>query len=196
LDAPTGALEEVEVRTNRSVRGVSIVGVFSTLLTVILLGSGEGRTKEETVRSTGTELVAVFIASSTCGGITDPRLEPGLGRAMNVLAEDARLQGHRFIRVGIALDPDPEAGLDVLNRFGPFDELYIGGEYLNAGALNYLDSGALAIPQLVVVRRDVRVTGGLMAVASADVIMRKVGADQIDRWSQVAVASLGDGTME
>jgi hypothetical protein len=112
------------VRTNRSVRGVSIVGVFSTLLTVILLGSGEGRTKEETVRSTGTELVAVFIASSTCGGITDPRLEPGLGRAMNVLAEDARLQGHRFIRVGIALDPDPEAGLDVLNRFGPFDEYW------------------------------------------------------------------------
>ena len=46
--------------------------------------------------------------------------------------------------------------------------------------------GVEAVPQVVILRREVRVDGGIMRIEHADVLLRKVGAETIGQWVELA----------
>lgn len=165
---------------------------FASLCTAMVLWAQPRHVEVEPQLSSGEELVAIFIASSTCAGIEDPRLPEAVGDAMDYVQTRALIDGARFVKVGVGLDTDVEAASGVLRKFGEFDELHLGGSFLNAAAVHYLSTlhGNVGVPQLVVVRRTVTVRGGLSWVEAEEVVVRKVGVDDISEWAAAATAEL------
>ena len=138
--------------------------------------------------STGSELVFVFIASSSCAGIKDPSLPEALARARAGLKTQAERDGHRFVAIGVSLDWHLPDGIQMLEEFGPFDEILVGRGWLNTGAVRYIWEdirGAAAIPQVVVTTRGV-VSDRVIEVGGEELVVRKAGARQIADWSSLA----------
>ncbi|WP_419941020.1 hypothetical protein [Candidatus Palauibacter sp.] len=136
----------------------------------------------------GTEIAYVFVPSTTCAGINDPNLEDALRATRRYVGEYARGHGYGFATVGVSIDTDLDRGKELLERFGPFDEIHVGRGYLNAAAQRYMRTfvGVEAVPQVVILRREVRVDGGIMRIEHADVLLRKVGAETIGQWVELA----------
>jgi hypothetical protein len=106
----------------------------------------------------GPELLAIFVASSGCGASKYPGLHEALTALRERLRLDAKRADRRFVSVGVAIDQDPASGVNFLRGFGPFDEILSGGGWLNTGSIVFLIRdvpGRLAIPQLVVIERNV-----------------------------------------
>jgi hypothetical protein len=138
--------------------------------------------------ASGTEVVMVFLASSTCPGIHDASLREALRLARDSLAEEARLSGKGFVVVGVSLDWNLESGYRLLERFGPFDEVLIGRSWLNSGAVRYLWSdfpGIAAVPQLVVLERVIDKDRSI-SIRDERVRFRKAGAPVIVNWANAA----------
>lgn len=74
----------------------------------------------------GTELLAIFVASSTCGAAQYPGLKDALHRIRMRLSAEAEREQKRLVSVGVALDHDPWLGIAFLEDFGPFDEVLSG----------------------------------------------------------------------
>jgi hypothetical protein len=137
---------------------------------------------------TGREVVLVFIASSSCPGAKDPRLPEALADIQNHLRREAGEQGSTFVSIGVSLDWDIEKGIKLLRRFGAFDEIAVGRSWMNGAALKYIWEdlpGAASIPQVLLVERTVTQDRAIF-VGGERVRFRKVGAEAIVRWSQLA----------
>jgi hypothetical protein len=96
--------------------------------------------------------------------------------------------GYSFATVGIALDWQIDKGVQLLERFGPFDEIHVGRSWINAGALRYIWQnlpGEASVPQIVIVEREIA-KGRSLEVTGERVRIRKVGARQIIAWSEIA----------
>ena len=140
---------------------------------------------------TGTELVMVFIASSTCTGAKDPELKNALERVRRGLKREAREKKQVFTSIGISLDWSIDAGVQMLDSFGPFDEIAVGRGWMNTGAVKFLWEdlpGEAAVPQLVVVERVVTKDRAIH-VTGERVRYRKIGAPGIATWSRLAFPS-------
>jgi hypothetical protein len=134
----------------------------------------------------GTEVIAFFIASSTCGASQNRNLPSALLKIRNDLAERAHSEGKRFVYAGIALDESAVTGLSFLKPFGPFDEVMAGGSWLGTGAVDFLIRGMpgpLALPQLLVVERDVKASQTAIKVSADRVMSRNLGFVEIFRFA-------------
>lgn len=137
----------------------------------------------------GAELALVYITSSTCRASNRPGLPEGVERLKVLLREAARRNGRSFTTLGIAREWDTEAGIEHLRRFGRFDEVIAGRNWINTGLLRYLWEdlpGTAETPQLLVVdrrlvnRRTPEAADGLLR--DERVVVRKVGSLEIERW--------------
>ena len=123
--------------------------------------------------ATGTDTTAFLFVSSTCGACTDESSVPLVLQSIGSFHESATRRV-----VGVALDQDMSAGLDVLKLFGAFDELILGGSWRNVAALHHVwsDSTAIgAVPQLVLVERRFEEIRGRIAVTMERVLLRVYG---------------------
>lgn len=130
---------------------------------------------------TGTELVGVFIGASTCDASNHPELAEALRL---VRAEVGRRTAYGKVAgwIGVSVDSDLRAGLRFLEGFSQFDEVMAGGGWLNAGANTYLVGdfpGQRAIPQLLLLERDLEVEEGRVVSVQERLVARRVGADAI-----------------
>lgn len=170
--------------------GVSVVLLFvavvpqrarqSAAWSVRDLPSSTKRTKGRVADAT--ELVAVFIASSTCGASAHPTLPEALGKIRASLGARATAAGKRFIFIGVALDEQPSVGLAFLEPFGPFDEVMAGGSWVGTGAVDFLirgNPGPLALPQLLILERDIKAEASAISISEDRVLARKLGFDEI-----------------
>lgn len=135
----------------------------------------------------GTELVLVAMMSSTCAGIQAPGFAEALETIRDHLRREAASAGHTFVTIGVATDWMLDDGVEVLRRFGPFDEILVGRGWMNSGIVKYIWTdfpGRAAVPQLVVVEREV-MTGQFIEVSNARVRYRKASASQIIEWSRL-----------
>lgn len=141
----------------------------------------EASISEGRVRS-GTELIALFIASSTCGASNHPTLPADLRRIRAALASNAAAGRKRFAFVGVALDENPRVGIQFLERFGPFDEILSGGSWVGTGAIDFMIRGIpgpLALPQLLVLERTVKVDASSINVSADRIVARVLGFDEM-----------------
>lgn len=162
-----------------SVLGMSAVGY------VRFHRSGEGGSAAPVHASkvrTGVQHVAVFLVSSTCGASRYPDLPKALAVIRAREDTQATREGKTFISVGVALDDDPSIGLAFLKTFGNFDQLSVGGNWLNAMAIDLLirdTKGPLSLPQLIVLERTVTVGPAAIQVGQDRVMGRYIGFDDI-----------------
>lgn len=131
-----------------------------------------------------TEILMVYIGSSTCGPSNTPGLDETIERLKLATQSRARGRGLTFATMGIARDRNVGAGLEHLAKFGAFDELSAGRGWYNMGLVKYLYEevpGTAATPQVLVVQR--RVLGGLTRGYGPErVLARKVGVKEILDW--------------
>lgn len=140
----------------------------------------------------GTEVLAIFVASSTCGASEYAGLAAAVRRIRSQLKHDAGQEGKRFVFMGIALDQDPMVGIEFLREFGPFDEIQSGGGWLNAGSISFIIRDYPArreVPQLILLERVVKVVDGSIEDLSDRLIGRRTGSDAI-----VAFADMLEGS--
>jgi len=135
----------------------------------------------------GTHVLAIFVASSTCGASEFPGLHEALADIRHTLGARARDDATRFVSVGVSLDDDPWQGAQFLKTFGPFDEVLAGGSWLNTGAITFMLRdwpSPRTIPQLVLVERAVAGTELNVLSVTDRVVGRKIGAEAIVNYAR------------
>lgn len=144
------------------------------------------QTKYEPNRTieTGTEIIFVYIGSSSCTYATqDENIE---------MVQDIKVGLQRrfekkdlsFLSIGIAKDLNPRKGIEHLQHFGYFDEVIIGGGWRSTGLIHYVwnDKMAAAIPQISVVRRDLEVSDGRINITNSKLLINRNGISSIRTW--------------
>ncbi len=133
------------------------------------------------------ELVAVFLLSSDCFASRDKEMPRLLEEIKLSLQQSSGMRSHEFRAVAVAVDASPEAGWNLIRTMGHFDEVVLGGGWLNHGMLAYVwteHAGPPDIPQVVLVRRGVqRMRDGIYGVSGSEVVGRFVGLGEIRRWA-------------
>lgn len=169
---------------------VAFVIGFAVVETLAPEGKAADRTAAaRTVRpKDGTELIAVFLISTNCSASSLPGLKGALAHIRVALTQTAADKKATFVTIGVALDADPWAGVEFIKTFGDFDEVISGGSWMNTAALSYVSRelpGQWAVPQLVILERDVKVTASeqLPTVSTDRLVARKVGVDEISTFA-------------
>lgn len=138
------------------------------------------------VASTGSrrEAVLVLIGSSFCAGMKEAGFRPTFFAARDTVAKQVRLAGRIFLTIGVSLDWDPEVGVGLLKSYGPFDELAVGANWENIGAVDYIwnDKGVAAIPQVVVLERSVNDDGRVISYGPDRILLRLTGTSALQSW--------------
>ena len=138
------------------------------------------------VQWSGDEVRIILFGAQSCGASNDATFLAAFKELRGSLKRLSTL--HPSIRiklVGIAIDVSLERGLDFLRRTGPFDEISVGGNWLNDAAVELFwrdRPGPAALPQVVVVRRPVKVTQRNYWVGGDSIVMRKTGIHDIIEW--------------
>lgn len=134
----------------------------------------------------GSEVVLIYIGASTCGWSAVPELPDLINRLKLALLEQARAEGKNFSAMGIARDAIAVDGWRHLQKFGRFDEIATGHSWANVGIQRYLFgeiAGPAATPQVLVVERNISSEYGHISVEDERLLLRKVGVDQISKWT-------------
>ena len=152
--------------------------------------------------ASGPDLLAIYIGNADCGGSKLPGFREVEQQTMSELRQLAIADHERFVRVGVSIDQSPDVGRSYLRPFGPFDELALGDGFLNIGAVSYLwrdNPGEVALPQIVVIRRDVQLTDAGVIVGRDSVLGRLIGIDGMQDWlarrKRAAAVSKASGTV-
>jgi hypothetical protein len=131
--------------------------------------------------------VVTFIGASWCAGLSDTRL-PGAVKAISeAVGQGARADMRlRVRRIAVWMSDKPEHP-QILDKYGPFDELVSGGRWLNIGTIRYLWAdvpGEPTLPQVIISRRLVTTLPAGMTVGREELLARFVGAFEIVHWSR------------
>lgn len=130
------------------------------------------------------ELVLVLIGSSFCAGMRDTAFRPAFLAVRDTLAKRARQAGEIFVSVGVSIDWDPGMGVNLLKSYGPFDELAVGANWENIGAIDYVwnDKGVAAVPQVVVLERSMNNDGRVISYGPDRLRLRLIGLPDLRSW--------------
>jgi hypothetical protein len=132
----------------------------------------------------GEEVVLVFIGASFCGAQREPGFPAVVERAKLGVARQARERGQQFRAHAVSLDWKPDEAMDFLRHFGAFDEISVGSNWLNDGAVRYIWRdlpGQPAVPQIIILKRHIE-TDGAVSVRDEHVVRRFAGTEQITAW--------------
>lgn len=133
----------------------------------------------------GDQVVVVFIGATFCHGADAPEFAKSVEKMKQLVRQQADSAGEASTVIGVALDWQPDDGIKWLRRFGSFDEVAAGGNWLNAGAIKYIFRdlpGEPGIPQVAIIRRHVEVGTRQIAISPEHLVSRKIGADEIMKW--------------
>lgn len=143
---------------------------------------------------TGKEVVMIFVGTSTCRASTEKGFPEVLERVKLAAQRRATAEGKQFRVIGVAIDNDPEVGLGFLRKFGKFDELSLGGNWVNQDVVRYVWRDMPyrpSIPQLVLVEREIRKETTAVWVSQERELRRLLGTDEIRRWGDAGAPFTG-----
>ena len=126
----------------------------------ILCGSvaGEATTQQDKAVRDGPKLTLVYFTGSNCAPCNFPEVKSAVLEAKRIVAEKALARGVGFTTIGVAIDEDPEKGLEFLKSVGPFDQLSAGGEFANLVVLETMAKTPrqlIAIPMILVFEQSI-----------------------------------------
>lgn len=157
------------------------------LMTILFAACAGPRFETNGVRSwhgvkTERQLQMVIVLSSLCAEARKPAFRNAVRRLAAGVERRARLEGLRFVTIGVSLDVSLDDGLKALAGLVPFNELSVGNSWLNGAAQTFVWStvpGLPAIPQVVVVERHISVRENGLAFGGYSLRGRMVGTDEI-----------------
>jgi hypothetical protein len=130
----------------------------------------------------GRHEVAVFLGMAACGSCRLPELPGAVRLLLDSLRKDAARRGDRFSTLGVVLDDPSPTVIRWLNQFGTFDEIAVGGNWLNTAVAKMVWDDHTAkpgVPQLILLRHDVEATSTSIQVGADSVLRRWLGARQL-----------------
>lgn len=132
----------------------------------------------------GEEIALVFIGASFCNAHNTPGFPDVVETAKLRLQQHAQRAGMQFRAVGVALDWRTADGLAFLARFGAWDEVASGSNWISDAATKYVwrdIPGDANVPQLLVLRRTVQ-TGQAIRLGEDRMVKRISGTAAIQAW--------------
>lgn len=150
----------------------------------------------DTRLESGEHLTLVLVAPT---GTEDPEYVRMVGDAIVEMRRYARERGYHFSTVGVSDDWSISRGLEILEEFGPFDEVIVGRNWFNTGVERYItDFGAqAAVPQVAVLLQERQVDTTPWTYGESREVIRVVGRGPMDAWSArgfaISSATSGEG---
>lgn len=137
----------------------------------------------------GDQLLLVYMGSSTCGACNVDYLPQYLEDLKLMLNQKAMSSSFSFKVIGVSKDWLVDEGIAHLNKFGKFDEIITGNNWLNLALMKYVWQdflGPPGTPQLILIKRNITNHGSngmnLYMVNKEEVILRKIGIGEIESW--------------
>ena len=159
---------------------------FACLGLALLATTGATSRRSAAPLVTTREIIAVYLGTEG----TDARsgMVDVVRDMKSALKQQAASSGRTFVSRGVSLAPSVEGGIRHLALFGPFDEVSLGGNWTNSAVVRYLggdmsNQQRAAIPQVIVLERDVQRDGGSMLLVGPErEIARYIGGNKIADW--------------
>ena len=129
------------------------------------------------------EIIAVYLGTDgTDGGMVD-----AVRNMQSALLRQTDSSGRHLVTRGVSLDESVAEGIRHLATLGTFDEISVGGNWTNSSVVRYLgndmsDHDRAAIPQVVLLEREVRLSAGDLVIGPEREIGRYMGTDRIRSW--------------
>jgi hypothetical protein len=126
----------------------------------------------------GVNEIAIFIGTHRCGVCSRKDLPQLVRDKIDSLRTVAVSRGSRFTVVGVAMDLPRKDALRWIDRFGPFDQVSVGGNWMNEQVVRSVwqdEATVPAVPQLLLVRRTVAGSDSRLAVTADTVLDRWLG---------------------
>lgn len=173
---------------------MAVVGLLVVALAIPAAAQAQGY-EPAGVMPDSSEVVLVFISTSTCTGNEKERLGDAIRDAKLSLRERASAEGSTFFAIGAAAEWSVENGLAYLlegrssygtRDFGAWDEVLAGRNWLNSAAIEFIlrdEKGRPIVPQAIVFRRRVGRGPDGLEVGEREVLVRAVGSQAILDWS-------------
>lgn len=136
----------------------------------------------DTALGTAPRELVIFFGTELCSSCRIPGVSDRVRAIVDSLRGIAVARKIKFVSLGIALDGSPVDGLGWLTKFGQFDEVAIGGNWLNTAVLHYVWSDPATtpgVPQVLLLRQMITTSSSGIAVASDTVLHRWFGVQQI-----------------
>jgi hypothetical protein len=187
-------------------QGLTLVGLF--VLGFLLVSEVRKMPKPglKALANTEREFVLVLLVSPECGASRHPTL-PSAWKDMVEHLQSITSDSVSLRLVGVSMSMSVDPGTDLLESFGEFHEVSIGGGLRNAGALRYMLTdfpGPSEIPQIVLIDREFSEgpVDGRPTLVYERVVLRLWGVSEIvqgkDRMvravlNEVAQETLGTG---
>ncbi|HEX2077013.1 MAG TPA: hypothetical protein VHG08_04865 [Longimicrobium sp.] len=133
----------------------------------------------------GKELVMVLVGASFCGAQRKPGFPQQVEDAKLSLQRQAAASGRQFSALAVSLDWETADALAFLEHFGEWDQMSVGRNWLNEGAIRYVwrdMPGAPEVPQILVIERDVEKGEQAITVRGDRVVKRLLGTAEIEAW--------------
>lgn len=164
------------------------LGIFAGCF---VLGQGsvrysQGPVLREPIRD-GRELVYVFVGASTCAYSAPARVGKAVEDSLATMRASALRAGYRPVAIGVSKDADRKRGVSYLDKIADWDEVSAGGSWLNSAVQHYALGelgGVGATPQVIVLERTVRRSGGMSRVDAERVLVRRVGLNEVESWAR------------
>lgn len=163
--------------------------------------ANNGGDSHQTPVNEGEQLLLLYFGSASCGWCLDDSFKSRVREIHDAVRIQAVDGGREFHSIGVALDSDPERGLELLQGTGPFEQVAAGAAWANEFALNLLDVGlppVTSLPQVVVYVRWLELSGSSLSpvpiVTDRILLARKIGNDEIQAWARQG-APLPDGAL-
>ena len=134
---------------------------------------------------TGKELMMVLVGASFCGAQRQPGFPQQVEDAKLSLQRQAAASGRQFSALAVSLDWKTADALAFLEHFGEWDQMSIGRNWLNEGAIRYVWREMPAepvVPQILVIERDVEMGDQAITVRGERLVKRLQGTAAIEAW--------------
>lgn len=168
-------------KRSEGVLGIGMLVCLVASLSAILIRDWP-RARPEAEIAPSEQLVMALVVSGFCGATETPGFGEDLAALRSRLAKEAADSDLGFVSIGVAVDPLAKDGIEVLERFGPFDELHVGRGWQNTAAMDLLfgEHGVrAAIPHVMVFRRRVETEAPVLEFSKDSLVLDLAGIDEI-----------------
>jgi hypothetical protein len=131
---------------------------------------------------TATREFAVFLGDVDCSACKVPGLPRRVQTILDSLRAVASSRKHTFASIGISMNGSPKAALDWLDRFGEFDEVLLGDQWLNVGVIKYIwtyPAAVPTVPQIMLFQHSITSSSNAIEVGNDSLVYRWLGVRDI-----------------
>lgn len=135
----------------------------------------------------GEEIAFIFIGASSCPAASKGDVISTVRTAKKAVGNRLDSLELSYTTIGVAKDWSTQEGINYLERLGKFNQITVGGNWMNMAIMKYVHdgiSGQAATPQLLLVHRKVRgIEAPTFSIEKETLLLRKVGVNEIMRWA-------------